>query len=73
MHDGDLITLDAEKGRLDIECEPALMQTRACATPLPEEVGFGRELYANFRRAVGSSDEGASVFTFDGMRVGSDD
>jgi phosphogluconate dehydratase len=65
VRDGDIITLDATAGTLDVGCERSTLEARKSVPPLPEDVGFGRELFANFRRVAGPADEGASVFTFD--------
>ena len=59
LRDGDVVRVDAETGRLEVdvdlgEREPAL---RAAATH-----GTGRELFAAFRDRVGRPDAGASVF-----------
>ena len=61
---GDWITLDAEQGRLAVELDEETLARRE-----PEKVdlsryhhGFGRELFGWLRRAVGSPEEGASVF-----------
>ncbi|WP_243056393.1 phosphogluconate dehydratase [Nocardioides sp. SR21] len=63
--DGDLITLDADSGRLELHVDPADLQQRPItgrAPQGPEWAGTGRELFAAFRATVGSADTGASVF-----------
>lgn len=63
--EGDLITLDADNGRLDLHVDPAELQSRPItgrAPQGPEWAGTGRELFAAFRATVGSADTGASVF-----------
>lgn len=65
VEDGDLITLDATTGRLELHVEPADLQARPVtgrAPQGPEWAGTGRELFAAFRATVGSADTGASVF-----------
>ncbi len=71
VRDGDLITIDAEHGILDITLADApdsgaegLMQREPTgrAAVGDEWAGTGRELFAAFRGAVGPADEGASVF-----------
>ncbi|MES2032649.1 MAG: phosphogluconate dehydratase [Pseudomonadota bacterium] len=57
LADGDLITLDAEAGTLTVAADLA---ARASAPRPPEELGYGRELFGVFRRAVGPSEAGAS-------------
>ena len=59
VQDGDLITLDAEAGTLTIAADLA---GRVSAPPPPPLTGYGRELFGVFRRVVGASDTGASVF-----------
>ncbi|WP_312880032.1 phosphogluconate dehydratase [Actinokineospora xionganensis] len=58
--DGDLVTVDAETGTLDVLAD---LDAR---TPEPREpnspTGTGRELFAAFRAAIGPADQGATVF-----------
>lgn len=64
--DGDVVTVDGERGILDID--PALareLQQREPAVrsrEADELAGTGRELFAAFRATVGPADTGASVF-----------
>ena len=67
VRDGDVIVLDAANGRLDCQVED--LASREAVPPEPEGVGFGRELFTNFRRVAGPADEGASVFTFDSAQA----
>jgi phosphogluconate dehydratase len=60
---GDLIRLDAETGRLDVLVEEAILHARVPATRIHDQTGFGRELFASFRRAVGPAESGASIFS----------
>ena len=64
IRDGDLITLDAQAGRLDVHVPAAELAARAVAAPdlSANGHGTGRELFANFRRVAGGADEGAAVF-----------
>jgi phosphogluconate dehydratase len=64
IRDGDLIRLDGEAGTLEVLVDPAEFARRpnAEADLSANEVGLGRELFAVFRRAVGTADTGASVF-----------
>ncbi|MBB3936457.1 phosphogluconate dehydratase [Aureimonas phyllosphaerae] len=64
IRDGDLIRLDGEAGTLEVLVDPAEFARRpnAEADLSGNEVGLGRELFAVFRRAVGTADTGASVF-----------
>ena len=59
VRDGDLITLDAVAGKLIIGAD---LSGREPATTPPAQGGYGRELFAAFRRNVGAADVGASVF-----------
>jgi phosphogluconate dehydratase len=61
LRDGDLVRLDCGSGRLDALVDPTEWARRAPATAdlTANEYGFGRELFATFRRAVGSAEEGA--------------
>jgi phosphogluconate dehydratase len=61
--DGDIITIDAPRGVLEVHLEPAQLASR---TPAPadlaaHDVGVGRELFARFRAVVSGADRGASV------------
>ena len=65
VRDGDLIRLDAEAGVLttvgagELRARPAAQRTEAHAAG--SAWGFGRELFASFRQAVSTAEEGASV------------
>jgi phosphogluconate dehydratase len=59
LRDGDVIRVDAEAGRLDVDADLAAREPAGAAG---EALGTGRELFAAFRAAVGRPDEGASVF-----------
>ncbi len=63
VQDGDLITVDADAGVLDLH-DVALHERRPTgrAPEGPEWAGTGRELFAAFRATVGPADAGASVF-----------
>jgi phosphogluconate dehydratase len=64
VRDGDLVTVDADRGLLDIDDAVAL-QHRAPTGRAPEGeewAGTGRELFAAFRATVGPADAGASIF-----------
>ena len=61
--DGDLITVDAVAGRLDLDGVRLSERSPQGAAPQGEEwAGTGRELFAAFRATVGTADMGASVF-----------
>jgi phosphogluconate dehydratase len=61
VRDGDLVTLDADAGTLEVHVDD--LDARE-ATVLEDRttVGTGRELFAGFRALVGPADRGATVF-----------
>lgn len=62
---GDIVTIDAERGVLDVEVDEAEWAARAVDAPRHQaenEVGFGRELFGVFRAAALPAEMGASVF-----------
>jgi len=61
LRDGDLIRLDADAGVLEVKVDAAELMRRPAATKSPDGFGFGRELFAHMRRAVGPAEAGASV------------
>lgn len=63
IQDGDIIRLDAVRGTLEVLVDAADMAEREPVTIdlSDNEFGMGRELFAPFRKAVGPSDQGASV------------
>jgi phosphogluconate dehydratase len=64
LRDGDLITLDVERGTIEV-ADVDLHARELPPPPDPDLAGFGtgRELFAGFRRLVGRADDGASVFS----------
>ncbi|SDV49515.1 phosphogluconate dehydratase [Chitinasiproducens palmae] len=65
VRDGDLLTLDAEAGTLDIEIDDASWAARAFEKPAPLDPtapGYGTGLFGVFRHAAMSAELGASVF-----------
>ena len=62
VRDGDLITVDATAGVLDVEGD--LAEREPTGRPLDDHewVGTGRDLFTVFRAGIGPADEGASVF-----------
>ncbi|MBP2559985.1 phosphogluconate dehydratase [Neorhizobium galegae] len=64
IRDGDMIRLDAVAGTLEVLVDAAEFAARTgVVVDLSEnEFGMGRELFAPFRRHVGTADMGASVF-----------
>jgi phosphogluconate dehydratase len=61
---GDMILLDAEQGLLQALVPEAEWNARTCDEPdlASNEVGHGRELFAMFRAAVTTAEEGAATF-----------
>ncbi len=62
LRDGDLMRVDADAGTLEVLGKDVLDRPAATADLAANETGTGRELFALFRRNVGSADSGASVF-----------
>ncbi|GAA5155376.1 phosphogluconate dehydratase [Nocardioides marinquilinus] len=66
VRDGDLVTVDSERGVLGLEthdgADLARREPTGRAPEGPEWTGTGRELFAVFRATVGAADAGASVF-----------
>ena len=62
VQDGDLITVDAVAGTLTLDASLAGRTGTGRAPSAAEWAGTGRELFASFRRSVGTADTGASVF-----------
>ena len=63
VRDGDLVSLDADAGILDLHVADHELTEREADRPDDSFVyGTGRELFAAFRSHVGPADEGASVF-----------
>ncbi|MCL4135126.1 UNVERIFIED_CONTAM: hypothetical protein GTU68_006153 [Idotea baltica] len=62
LQDGDILRVDANTGALEILTEGVLDRPAATADLSANEAGLGRELFANFRRAVCSADSGATIF-----------
>jgi len=65
IRDGDIITLDATTGRLDVDVDPSIFEKRASVTHAPNArlIGFGRDLFGAFRQSCLSAEEGASSFS----------
>lgn len=63
ISDGDVIRVDAEAGRIDVQAD---LSARPETHPelAPEHLGSGRELFSVFRQMVSSAEQGASIFSF---------
>jgi phosphogluconate dehydratase len=64
VRDGDLVTVDTERGALELHVDAPELASRPPegAPPAGSDRGTGRELFAAFRATVGTADTGASVF-----------
>lgn len=64
VRDGDVVTVDAERGLLGLaDAETVLARPATGSAPQGEDwAGTGRELFSAFRATVGPADAGASVF-----------
>ena len=63
VRDGDIVRVDAVAGTLDVLVDDAEWAARAsepCSAPSP--IGFGRELFTNFRRHAGGAEQGACTW-----------
>lgn len=66
LRDGDIITIDAEKGRLDVEVDRNQFENRPIIQRLKNDptVGLGREMFTGFRTSVTDANSGGSIFNF---------
>jgi phosphogluconate dehydratase len=66
VQDGDVITLDAETGRLDVDIDPTVFEAREPAQFRPNisGQGLGRELFSAFRDNADRPESGGSLFDF---------
>jgi phosphogluconate dehydratase len=63
LRDGDMLTLDAERGVLEVELPADQLARRQLSVPPDRGVlGTGRELFATLRGSVSSPEEGATSF-----------
>jgi phosphogluconate dehydratase len=62
LRDGDPVRVDAASGTLDVLVPDLDQRPLAEADLSGSAAGIGRELFATFRRTVGSADTGASIF-----------
>lgn len=61
LQDGDILRLDAAAGTLEIMTDGVLDRAVETADLSANSHGLGRELFASFRREVGTADTGACV------------
>ena len=59
--DGDIITIDAEAGKMMVEADLSTREHRTQDTSA-NNTGMGRELFSSFRKEVSSAESGASIF-----------
>ncbi len=66
LQDGDMITLDANNGRLEVEVELNELENRHVTRKLSNDpnVGLGREMFAGFRSMATDASSGGSTFNF---------
>ena len=66
--DGDRISFDVNSGKIELLVDDATLAQRALSKPdlSTNRYGFGRELFVSMRGAVGSAEEGASLFDITG-------
>ena len=62
IRDGDVVTLCATKGALDVDAD---LSVRESALPPPDDQGTGRELFAMMRRYCDGAEAGASAMLFE--------
>lgn len=62
LQDGDIITVDANTGTLEVLSEDFMDRPLVTADLSANNVGMGRELFEVFRRNVGPAETGATVF-----------
>ena len=63
VRDGDIVRVDAVAGTLDVLVDEAEWAARVPAPyNHPSQTGFGRELFANFRRHAGGAEQGACTW-----------
>jgi phosphogluconate dehydratase len=64
LRDGDMVSLDADLGRLEVAVAPSVWLAREPVVHAePVRRGWGRELFAFMRCAASSAEQGGSCFT----------
>lgn len=61
IEDGDIITIDAEAGKMIVNADLTTREPRMHDTSA-NNIGMGRELFTSFRKEVGTAEAGASIF-----------
>jgi phosphogluconate dehydratase len=62
IRDGDMISIDAEKGTLVLTSDDELDAREAIEADVGAQTGMGRELFAAFRERATGAEKGASLF-----------
>ncbi|MGI9234028.1 MAG: dihydroxy-acid dehydratase, partial [Woeseiaceae bacterium] len=62
IRDGDMLTIDAEKGLCSLTEDPKLSEREAPDVDLDSQTGMGRELFAAFRERATGAEQGATLF-----------
>lgn len=63
IQDGDVITIDAHQGVVEVDSELASVNQ---LSPAPLPMGLGRELFYLFRQQVSAADQGALAISWEG-------
>ena len=63
LRDGDILSIDAEEGSLNVHDPAVFHRTLHHPSQLEKKFGLGRELFQLFRDNVNSAAHGASIFT----------
>lgn len=68
IKDGDIITLDCDRGTLEVNVRDTVLKNRICKVSGLEANfhGVGRELFSMMRKSVNSAEEGACTFSLPG-------
>jgi phosphogluconate dehydratase len=71
IKDGDMITLDCERGVLSLDINETVLKNRVItqANLSANMHGVGRELFAFMRQSVNSAEEGACTFAVVGEEL----
>jgi len=68
VQDGDVITIDAATGRLDVAVDAGTLAQRAPAWPNTASMSLERDLFSTFRANVGRADLGVSLWSGAALR-----
>ena len=62
IRDGDIISIDVEKGVLSVSSDDAIESRDLPSVPSDSGFGMGRELFVAFRERANSAEQGATLF-----------